>query len=174
MKGTDLGSEGERLLIDAAHPKSAHFPPTYLFPPHWLFFFFFPLTHIPLSTHLNYFDVGMRKKNAAFPTLYYHDQILNWATWTERKKFEPKRLKQAPAISPLGFAQVGLIRQTDGYSVSNRCGTMLYRVFIKYCVFFWFYKNIPDSVFPRYQCVYTHQAGRKPALQQNRQSSEKS
>ena len=32
----------------------------------------------------------------------------------------------------------------------------------------------PFSVFPRCQCVYTHQAGRKPALQQNWQSSEKS
>ena len=31
----------------------------------------------------------------------------------------------------------------------------------------------PFSVFPRCQCVYTHQAGRKPALQQNWQSSEK-
>ena len=30
------------------------------------------------------------------------------------------------------------------------------------------------SVFPRCQCVYTHQAGRKPGLQQNWQSSEKS
>ena len=32
----------------------------------------------------------------------------------------------------------------------------------------------PFSVFPRCQCVYTHQAGRTPALQQNWQSSEKS
>ena len=32
----------------------------------------------------------------------------------------------------------------------------------------------PFSVFPRYQCVYTYQAGRTPALQQNWQSSEKS
>ena len=39
---------------------------------------------------------------------------------------------------------------------------LIYRVFIKYCVF------------PRCQCVYTHQAGRKPALQQNWKSSEKS
>ena len=49
-----------------------------------------------------------------------------------------------------------------------------YRVFIKYCVFFRIFKNIPGSVFPRCQCVYTNQAGRKPALQQNWQSSEKS
>ena len=49
-----------------------------------------------------------------------------------------------------------------------------YRVFIKYCVFSDFFLNIPNSVFPRCQCVYTHQAGRKPALQQNWQSSEKS
>ena len=32
----------------------------------------------------------------------------------------------------------------------------------------------PFSVFPRCQCVYTHKAGRKPALQQKWQSSEKS
>ena len=32
----------------------------------------------------------------------------------------------------------------------------------------------PFSVFPRRQCVYTHQAGRKPTLQQNWQISEKS
>ena len=31
----------------------------------------------------------------------------------------------------------------------------------------------PDSVFSRCQCVYTHQAGWTPALQQNWQSSEK-
>ena len=40
--------------------------------------------------------------------------------------------------------------------------------------FFRFLKNFPDSVFTRCQCVYTHLAGRKPALQQNWQSSEKS
>ena len=33
---------------------------------------------------------------------------------------------------------------------------------------------LPFSVFPRSQRVYTHQAGRTPALQQNWQSSEKS
>ena len=33
---------------------------------------------------------------------------------------------------------------------------------------------IPDSVFSRCQCVYTHKAGRTPALQQNLQSSQKS
>ena len=33
---------------------------------------------------------------------------------------------------------------------------------------------LPFSVFPRSQCVYTLQAGRTPALQQNWQSSEKS
>ena len=45
-----------------------------------------------------------------------------------------------------------------------------YRVFIKYCVFWKILKYsglLPFSVFPRCQCVYTHQAGRKPALQQN-------
>ena len=45
-----------------------------------------------------------------------------------------------------------------------------YRVFIKYCVFSKILLYIPDSVFSRCQCVYTHQAGRTPALQQNRQS----
>ena len=32
---------------------------------------------------------------------------------------------------------------------------------------------LPFSVFPRCQCVYTHQAGRTAALQQNWQGSEK-
>ena len=32
----------------------------------------------------------------------------------------------------------------------------------------------PFSVFPRCQCVFTHKARRKPTLQQNLQSSEKS
>ena len=49
-----------------------------------------------------------------------------------------------------------------------------YRVFIKYCVFFRIFQNIPNSVFPRCQFVYTKQAGRKPALLQNWRSSEKS
>ena len=31
---------------------------------------------------------------------------------------------------------------------------------------------LPFSVFPRCQCVYAHKAGRTPALQHNRQSSE--
>ena len=65
------------------------------------------------------------------------------------------------------------------------------RVCIKYCVFFKNFKIfqtlahrytnntsismlLPFSVFPRCQCVYTHQAVRTPALQQNWQSSEKS
>ena len=55
---------------------------------------------------------------------------------------------------------------------------LLYRVFIKYCVSFPNFEKYsglcPFSVFPRCQCVYTHQAGRKQALQQNWQSSEKS
>ena len=33
---------------------------------------------------------------------------------------------------------------------------------------------LPFSVFPRRHCVYTHQAGRTPALQQNWQSSDNS
>ena len=52
----------------------------------------------------------------------------------------------------------------------------MYRVFIKYCVFFEDFKifrTLLFSVFPRCQCVYAHQAGRTPALQQNWQSSEK-
>ena len=60
---------------------------------------------------------------------------------------------------------------SDGQSY---LGKSLYRVFIKYCVFFRIFQNIPNSVFPRWQFVYTKQAGRKPALQQNWQSSEKS
>ena len=46
----------------------------------------------------------------------------------------------------------------------------LYRVFIKYCVFSKILIYFPDSVFPWSQCVYTHQAGRAPALEQNWQS----
>ena len=52
----------------------------------------------------------------------------------------------------------------------------MYRVFSKYCVWenFKIYSVLwPFSVFPRCQCVYTHQAGRTHALQQNWQSSEK-
>ena len=49
----------------------------------------------------------------------------------------------------------------------------MYRVLIKYCVFSKILIYFPDSVFSRYQCVYTHPAGRTPALQQNWQSSEK-
>ena len=51
----------------------------------------------------------------------------------------------------------------------------MYRVFIKYCVFpkILEYSGLwPFSVFPSCQWVYTHQAGRTPALQQNWQSSE--
>ena len=52
-----------------------------------------------------------------------------------------------------------------------------YIMLLKGCALYYFFQknlNIPDSVFPRRQCVYTHEAGRTPALQQNRQSSEKS
>ena len=59
-----------------------------------------------------------------------------------------------------------------------QCGLSLYkyfysryRVFIKYCVFSEFLK-IFRTVYTRCQCVYTHQAGRKPALQQTWHSSE--
>ena len=55
---------------------------------------------------------------------------------------------------------------------------MLQGVHFKYCVFFRIFKNIPDSTLSLFSlgvsCVYTHQAGRTPALQQNWQSSEKS
>ena len=49
----------------------------------------------------------------------------------------------------------------------------MYRVFIKYCVFSKDFK-IFQTLASRCQCVYTHQAGRTQALQQNWQSSEKS
>ena len=53
----------------------------------------------------------------------------------------------------------------------------IYRVLIKYRVFskdFRIFRTWSFSVFPWVQCVYTHQAGRTPTLQQNWQSSEKS
>ena len=52
--------------------------------------------------------------------------------------------------------------------------TTKYRVFIKYCVFSKILIYFPDSIFSLCQCVYTQQAGRTPALQQNWQSSENS
>ena len=51
-----------------------------------------------------------------------------------------------------------------------------YRVFIEYCVFFKNFeilRTLAFLCFPRCQCLYTHQAGRTQALQQNLQSSEK-
>ena len=74
-----------------------------------------------------------------------------------------------------GYNQLNALALEDFVMKFN---SQIYRVYIKYCVFFpkilkhfglW-----PFSVFPRCQCVYTHQAGRKPALQQNWQSSKKS
>ena len=65
---------------------------------------------------------------------------------------------------------------TPGTALPSRF-TSRYRVFIKYCLFSEFLKYsglLPFSVFSLCQCVYTHQAGRTPALQQNWQSSEKS
>ena len=59
----------------------------------------------------------------------------------------------------------------------NSLASLSYRVFIKYCFFSKILKYSglwPFSVFPRCQCVYTHQAGRTPAQQQNWQSSENS
>ena len=60
---------------------------------------------------------------------------------------------------------------------SFMCPLKTYRVFIKYCVFFEDFLKFSGlmtfSVFPRCQCVYTHQAGRTLALQQNWQSLEK-
>ena len=56
----------------------------------------------------------------------------------------------------------------------KKCWPLTYRVFIKYCGFLKILIYLPDSVFSRCQCVYTRQAGRTPALQQNWQSSENS
>ena len=39
-----------------------------------------------------------------------------------------------------------------------------YRVFIKYCVILKYSGLWLFSVFPGFQCVYTHQEGRTPAL----------
>ena len=64
-------------------------------------------------------------------------------------------------------------KQAKGGNIILRIG-YYYRVFIKYCVFSKILIYIPDSVFSRCQCVYTDQAGRTPALQQNWQSSENS
>ena len=53
----------------------------------------------------------------------------------------------------------------------------IYRVFIKYFVFFQIFYNIPESglsLFSLGVSVCTLQAGRTPALQQHWQSSEKS
>ena len=81
-------------------------------------------------------------------------------------------------IDVVAYCCLGLINTTTILIFQHYCFTikMLYRVFIKYCVFSEFLKIFlwPFSAFPRCQCVYTHQAGRKPALQQNWQSSEKS
>ena len=52
-----------------------------------------------------------------------------------------------------------------------------YIMLLKGCALYYFFQkklNIPDSVFPRRQRVYTHRAGQTPALRQNWQSSEKS
>ena len=72
----------------------------------------------------------------------------------------------APMDEPTGWL-VSWRRFTRGMELSTGCSLNI--------VFFRIILNILDSVFPRSQCVYTHtQAGRKPALQQNWQSSEKS
>ena len=64
---------------------------------------------------------------------------------------------------------------TRGVNYSLVLMTMSYRVFIKYCVFFPNFSKYSELCFPTVSvCVYTYQAGRKPALQQNWQSSEKS
>ena len=60
------------------------------------------------------------------------------------------------------------------WGIWHKRRTNSYRVLIKYCVFSMILIYIPDTVFSRCQCVYTHQAGRTPALQQNWQSSENS
>ena len=71
-------------------------------------------------------------------------------------------------ISNYTFEDVNHLASSLGMSFGN------YRVFIKYCVFSKILIYIPVSVFSRCQYVYTRQAGRTPALQQNWQSSEKS
>ena len=62
--------------------------------------------------------------------------------------------------------------------VSSKCRSKNYRMFINYCVFSEFLKMFPTLAFLCFPsvsvCAHTHQAGRKPALQQNWQSSEKS
>ena len=63
-----------------------------------------------------------------------------------------------------------IIIYTECYKIFVQ--SVLYRVFIKYCVFFKYSGFWPFSVFPRCQCVCTHQAGRKPALQQNLQKTQ--
>ena len=67
---------------------------------------------------------------------------------------------------------VGVLRDSTYFSFILRCrgtGCLLNIVFFSKILIY-----IPDSDFSRCQCVYTHQAGRTPALQQNRQSSENS
>ena len=55
---------------------------------------------------------------------------------------------------------------------------VMYSVFIQYCFFFEYFeifRTLAFLCFPSVSvCLYTHQAGRTPALQQNWQSTEKS
>ena len=72
---------------------------------------------------------------------------------------------------------INMLARSNNRSVLRMIGAVQF-VHLTLCFFQRFY-NIPDSVLPLFslgvsQCVYTHQAGRTPALQRNVQSSEKS
>ena len=77
-------------------------------------------------------------------------------------------MESMPGKSKFGRLNSTSVHSQDPY-------TLTYRVFIKYCVFF-FLKILKYSgllPFSMSVCVYTRQAGRTPGLQQNWQSSEK-
>ena len=66
----------------------------------------------------------------------------------------------------LGVSSRHSMQQNAGRT-TKKTRLLMYRVFIKYCVFSKILEYsglLPFSVFPRCQCVYTHQAGRTPAL----------
>ena len=61
-----------------------------------------------------------------------------------------------------------------GYPIILGQLSFLYRVFIKYCVFFEDFKIFRSLFSLGVNVCHTHQAGRTPALQQNWQNLEKS
>ena len=68
---------------------------------------------------------------------------------------------------------INMLARSNNRSVLRMIGAVQF-VHLTLCFFQRFY-NIPDSVLPLFslgvsQCVYTHQAGRTPALQRNAQS----